>query len=119
MDNFSVSTRAARVRTATVIAISLWLSACTPAVRAPGPALRLVSEPPRFADDADRASLEAALRESLRYFARLPPDRVVAFGNVTRTAADMRTAFEGLAGFLATGPSPNEIGDEIGRRFEI
>jgi membrane-bound lytic murein transglycosylase A len=56
--------------------------------------------------------------ESARYFARLPPDRVVAFGPTSRSAGEMRAALESFAAFLATQPTPAALGAEIARRFE-
>jgi membrane-bound lytic murein transglycosylase A len=118
MDTFAVSTRI-RSAQAYLIALALTVSACAPALRAPGPAFRRIAPPPPFADDAERASLAAAVSQSARYFARLPPERPIAFGTVTRTAAEMRSAMESLASFLATAVSGHEIAAEIGRRFEV
>lgn len=101
------------------MALLLALSACAPGMKRPVPDLRLVAAAPRLGDDADRTSLGAAVGQSARYFGRLPPDRVITLGETTRTAAEMRLAMESLAAFLTTGPSPETLGAEIGRRFEV
>ena len=101
---------------AVLLAVSA--SACAPLARAPGGALRRLAAAPTLDDDGERTALIAAVGESARYFARLPPDRVVGFGAASRTAAEMRAAMEGLAAFLATDPSPAALAAEVGRRFE-
>ena len=122
MDIFSVSTRAGRAA-ALVVTLLLSVAACAPTHRGqkpgPGSGLRLLPALPPLADDADLASLAEAVRESARYFARLPPDRTVSFGPVVRTAGDMRTAMESLGAYLGRRPAPADVAAEIGRRFEI
>ncbi len=116
MDLFSVSTRNSALPLFGLLALAA--ASCTPVVRAPGEALRRVATIPQLADDGDRSALAAAVGESIRYYTRLPPDRAVGLGAVTRTAGEMRAAMGELAAFLATRPTPEALAAEIGRRFE-
>ncbi len=118
MDIFSLSTRW-RTSIVGLALLALGAAACTPRVRVPGAPLQRVGTVPVLTDDADRTSLLAAVRESARYFARVPPDRVVTFGSTTRTAAEMGAAMDAFATYLATGAGPADLTAEIGRRFEL
>jgi membrane-bound lytic murein transglycosylase A len=118
MDIFALSTRARRRGSWIAPALLTMVAACAPMVRAPAGPLRLVA-PPALVDDGDRASLVAAVDESVRYFARLPEERPLAFGTTTRTAGEMRAAMEALAAFLARGPSATELAAELRRRFTV
>ncbi|MCC6765819.1 MAG: murein transglycosylase A [Deltaproteobacteria bacterium] len=102
---------------ATVLLLSV--AACGPTGRAPGASLRRLAAAPAFVDDGDRASLAAAVGESVRYFARLPADRPLAFGPTTYTAGEMRAALEGVAELLTRAPSAAELAVELGRRFDV
>jgi membrane-bound lytic murein transglycosylase A len=119
MDIFSLSTRGRRGVTVALMLVLLGGAACAPLVRTPAAPLRRLTTLPSVTDDGDRASLAAAAGESLRYFERLPPDRVVTFGTTKRTAAEMRTGMKGLLALLATDPSPAVLAAELGRRFEV
>src|SRR6186997_1769776 len=87
MDTFSLSTRERRAYVLGLTLIALGATACTPLRRAPGEPLRRVTTVPALTDDGTRSALVTAVQESTRYFTRLPPDRVLAFGATTRTAA--------------------------------
>jgi membrane-bound lytic murein transglycosylase A len=119
MDAFAVSTRARRLAHGLIALAVLATAACGPSVRAPGSPLRRLATAPRFTDDADRASLAAAAGESLRYFERLPPDRIIAFGPTTRTADEMRAALRDLVALLAAHPAPDTLAAEIADRFDV
>jgi membrane-bound lytic murein transglycosylase A len=119
MDAFTVSTRARRVAYAVAALTVLVLGACGPTVRSPATPLRRLTTVPAFTDDADPASLAAAVDASLRYFDRLPPDRVVGFGPATRTTADMRAALEDVEALLASPLAAGTLGAEIARRFDV
>jgi len=119
MDIFSLSMRGRRGVILALILIVLGGAACAPLVRAPGAPLRRLTTLPNLTDDGDRASLAAAAGESLHYFERLPPDRVITFGTTKRTVAEMRAAMTGLLTLLATDPSPAVLTSELGRRFEV
>jgi membrane-bound lytic murein transglycosylase A len=80
--------------------------------------LRRVTTGAALTDDGTRSPLVTAVQESTRYFTRLPPDRLLAFGATTRTAAEMRAAMEAFATFLATEPTAAALGAEIPRRFD-
>lgn len=49
---------------------------------------------PDFSDGLSRASLEKAVRRSLTYYARLDPNKPVAFGKDGHTVSDMRTLLQ-------------------------
>lgn len=119
MDIFTLSTRERSALGLAMLLVVLSSTACAPVLRPPAGVLRKVSALPRIVDDGDRPALRAAVGESLRYFERLPADRVVPFGTATRTAAEMRAALSELSAFLATGPSPEALAAELGRRFEV
>ncbi|MEB2283168.1 MAG: MltA domain-containing protein [Myxococcales bacterium] len=114
-----MSTRGRRVTAWLVIAALVGVAACTPTRRSPRGPLHPLAALPAFADDGDRASLVAAIGESIGYFSRLPPDRPIAFGTTTRTAEEMRAAMADLVDFLARTPSTAELAAEVGRRFEV
>jgi membrane-bound lytic murein transglycosylase A len=124
MDIFSVSTRRRHQRrpglglAALVTAVVLAGYGCAPLRHPAGDVLRPVPTVPALADDGDSLALAAAVTESARYFARLPPDRVVTFGSTSRTAADMRAAMESFGAFLASRPTAAAIAAEIPRRFD-
>ena len=120
MDIFPLSTRASRAITVALAAASLITAGCAPLARKPGGlALQRIAALPHPTDDGSRPALIAAVDESLRYFERLPADRVVQFGTTTRTAGAMRASLAAFASFLGTNPSPDALAAEIGRRFEI
>jgi membrane-bound lytic murein transglycosylase A len=122
MDIFALSTRGRRIAGITVAVALLASAACAPVVRRPSGVespLRRVTALPELADDGARPELVAAVGQSLRYFERLPPDRVVQFGTTTRTAAQMHASFAALAAFLATSPTPDALTAELTRRFEV
>jgi membrane-bound lytic murein transglycosylase A len=117
---FPLSTRASRAITVAVAAVVLIATGCAPLVRKPrGPALHEVSAMPHATDDGSRPALVAAAGESLRYFERLPADRVVQFGATTRTAGAMRASLAAFVAYLATNPSSEALAVELGRRFEV
>lgn len=101
--------------------LALWVAgtwtACTPLMHPTGSALHRVATLPAFRDDADRESLTAAVRESLRYFERLPDDRSVTFGSAAIPARAMRGAMADLLALLATKPAPEALAAELDRRF--
>lgn len=94
--------------------ILFFLSSCAPLFTAKPPA------PSSFVtDDLDVASLRAAIGQSLAYFRKLPPDRVVGEQPRRFTAAeiaDSLTAFERL---LGSGNCPACIALELDARFEL
>src|SRR3989442_15479175 len=86
-----------------LLAAEIWLGACAApggvAVPAPAAALRPVSPPgaPVLRDDGDRASLAAAVRQSLVWVEGEPPGRTFVVGSRTVTAAEQA---RGLRRFL-------------------
>ncbi len=122
MDTFPLSTRGRRLATCLLTIALLAAPACAPLVRRPGVVgspLQRVPALPRVADDGTRPELIAAVDQSLRYFERLPADRVVQFGATSRTAGQMRASFAALAALLATNPTPEALTAELARGFEI
>jgi membrane-bound lytic murein transglycosylase A len=66
---------------------------------------------PALADDMDVGSLAAACQESVAYLDALDPDRVLRFGSVDRTAAEMAAGVRRACAVLTTETDP-----EIRRR---
>ncbi len=118
MDVFSVSTRRARAG-----ALLAWLAltgaACLPLARPNGVALEALRKPPRLVDRGDRPSLIAAVRESVRYFERIPADRTLPVGATTVTAGAMRAGMAALLDYLARDPSADDLATELERRFVV
>lgn len=122
MDIFPLSTRGCRRGLAITLAAMILIAAggCASVARKPGEAaLHKVAGLPRVTDDGPLPALIAAVGESLRYFERLPADRMVEFGTTRRTAGAMRSSLAAFAAYLGTNPSPEALAGEIGRRFEI
>ena len=115
---FSVSTRRAAAA-ALLGCYLLGTAGCLPRARPSAGTLAPMRKPPALVDDGDRASLVAALGESVRYYERLPADRVVSFGATTRTAGEMRASLAALLGYLAGVPSADALAAELGRRFVV
>lgn len=98
--------------------------AAAPTPAAPQPdaraALRPVAgEAPALLDDGDAASLREALGRSLAWLGGQPPERELAFGPHTVTAARLREALTRLDAFLAGGPSPAALAAYVAREFEV
>lgn len=76
-----------------IACLAVFLSACSVRIQpAPAPV-------PRLADDLDRDSLRGAIRRSLEYLDRLPPDRIVGEQPrpfTARQVSDTLSAFEKL-----------------------
>jgi membrane-bound lytic murein transglycosylase A len=102
--------------------LALLTAACRPALRpppAPTAALVRLEAPPPLVDDGNRQDLVEAVRASLAYYARLPPDRTVAFGGERARVAEMTTALEALATLLPSDPPADALAAEIRRRFVV
>lgn len=118
MDVFSVSTR--RTAAGTLLGwLLLTSAACLPPVRSSSGPLQPLRQPPRLVDQGDRASLVAAVRESLHYFEQLPADRMLQIGTPTVTAGAMRAGMAGLLDYLARDPSADDLAAELNQRFVV
>jgi membrane-bound lytic murein transglycosylase A len=104
------------------------LASCRPAPRpvtaptaAAGPAATLVATArhPALLDDADPASLATAVRASVEFYGRLPPDRLLDFGGDRVSAERMRESFRAFAAVLDGRPTASELAREIERRFVV
>jgi len=92
-----------------------------PPPTAPLPPLRLltVGELPLFSDDSDLAALEEAIRHSLTYLRRLPPERQFTMGAEILTAEMTLRALAHFDAFLQTAPSPTELNDFVRAHYRV
>ena len=91
----------------------------TPAVPEPATALRPVGSMPALRDDADPASLRAAVAQSLAWLAAQPGDRVFVAGPRRVTVAEQTRALQGLLGVLSEAPGPERLAAYVREAFEV
>ncbi|MBI3769635.1 MAG: murein transglycosylase A [Deltaproteobacteria bacterium] len=105
------------------VALALGLApGCLPKPRLPLPppaALVRLDRHPPLLDDGDPATLAAAIRTSLEFYARLPPERLLAIGSERIPVARMHEALAALARFVDTRPSADALAHELDRRFRV
>jgi membrane-bound lytic murein transglycosylase A len=101
---------------AVVLAIA---AGCRPAVRptADAPTLVRLATIPAFRDDGRRDALSLAVRESLAYYRRLPPERAIVFGRDRYTAADMQRAMATLLAAVDRARDGDALLAELRARF--
>jgi membrane-bound lytic murein transglycosylase A len=109
---------------AVALATGLALAAGCAGSRAPTPsepaaALRAVRSAPVLRDDADPASLRAAVAESLAWLATQPADQVFLAGPRRFTVAEQARALQGLLEILGEGPEPQRLAVYIRGAFEL
>jgi membrane-bound lytic murein transglycosylase A len=109
---------------AVALATGLALAAGCAGSRAPAPsepaaALRAVRSAPVLRDDADPASLRAAVAESLAWLATQPADQVFLAGPRRFTVAEQARALQGLLEILSEGPEPQRLAAYIRGAFEL
>jgi len=105
-----------RIAGSTLVAAAL-LAGCAPKVGLqPVPAGGGV--PPALTDDLDRASLAAALGQSLRYFARLPDAATFAYGDLRYGAREMEASTRLFLATLEEFPGPG-LGAAVRERFLV
>jgi membrane-bound lytic murein transglycosylase A len=111
----------AALATVTVIASCRPAPRPTPSRAAAGPLPALVQAPrhPPLVDDTDPATLASAIRASVEFYGRVPPDRVLDFGGDRVPAARMREALRNLAAVLDAHPTAAELAHELERRFVV
>ncbi|HEY2386167.1 MAG TPA: MltA domain-containing protein [Candidatus Binatia bacterium] len=90
-----------------------------PAAAGPAPTLVRTAHHPPLVDDADPASLAAAVRASVEFYGRLPPDRLLDFGGDHVRADGMREALLAFATVLDARPAAAELARELERRFVV
>ena len=90
-----------------------------PSVMEPATALRPVGRVPVLRDDADPASLRAAVAESLAWLATQPRDQVFVAGPRRVTVAEQTLALQGLLGFLADAPSAERLAAHVRETFDV
>jgi membrane-bound lytic murein transglycosylase A len=89
-----------------------------PAAPEPATALRSVRGTPALRDDADPASLRAAVAESLAWLATQPADHVYVVGPRRVTVAQQTLALQGLLRVLAASPDPERLAAYVRETFE-
>jgi membrane-bound lytic murein transglycosylase A len=109
---------------AVVLGSSLMLVVGCAAGRAPVPiepatAMRPVPRAPVLRDDADPASLRAAVAQSLAWLATQPGSQAVVAGPRRITVADEMRALQGLLDFLADAPSPERLAAHVRETFDV
>jgi membrane-bound lytic murein transglycosylase A len=90
-----------------------------PAVVEPATALRPVPRAPGLRDDADPASLRAAVAESLAWLAAQPADHVFVAGPRRVTVAEQTRALQALLGVLSESPGPERLAAYVRDAFEL
>lgn len=117
--HLSMRGRAAAVLVVLALASTI---GCLPKVRPPQPAppplVRLDRHPPLL-DDGDPDSLAAAIRASVTYYSRLPPDRALEVGGERVPVARVRDALAAFARFVDERPSAAALARELDRRFDV
>ena len=109
---------------AIALAVSVALGAGCAAWRAPAgiepaTALRPVRNAPALRDDADPASLRAAVVESLAWLAAQPGDHVFVAGPRRVTVAEQTRALQGLLGVLVEASGPERLAAYVRETFEL
>ena len=74
---------------------------------------------PSFLDDMDRDSLAMAIRRSLDYLNRLPPETVFRYGSDEFTCRQVRESQEAFLDLLSKGLDPDQLHREIKKRFRV
>ena len=90
-----------------------------PAAIEPATALRPAGNALALLDDADPASLRAAVAESLAWLGAQPADRVAVAGPRRVTVAEQTRALQGVLDFLAESPSPERLAAYVRREFDV
>jgi membrane-bound lytic murein transglycosylase A len=113
--------RVALLRAGLLLACGAAVACRAPLRPAPPPAAALVRVDalPPLVDDGDRGALAAALRASVAYYRRLPPQQGIPFAATVVAAERMATALEAFAAVLAANPPPESLAAEIQRRFVV
>jgi len=104
------------------LAVVLVVAACRATPHPPpavAPALLRLERPPALVDDGDPLALASALRASIAFYDRLPPDRVLDFGSDHVSVARMRDALAALARVAEAQPRPDALARELARRFHV
>jgi membrane-bound lytic murein transglycosylase A len=113
------------VRRIIVFLLGACLAACTPRVPtaeiSPDRALDRVGPESLAlgADDLDRVSLEQAVRNSLRYYERLPADTQFRFGPDTVPLERVKRSLETFLDLLGQSGSWEELAQSVRTRFRI
>jgi membrane-bound lytic murein transglycosylase A len=108
-----------------VFLLGACLAACAPRVPttevSPDRALEQVNAEPLSlgADDLDRISLKQSVRNSLRYYERLPADTKFRFGRDTVPLERVKRSLETFLALLAESTSWEELAQGVRKRFRI
>lgn len=74
---------------------------------------------PTFADDLDRESLRLATQRSLDYARRLPPERLLSFGDRQITVRALLQTLELFQQVVLASPTPAALSKALREHFEI
>ncbi len=121
-EHLGLSMRGRRIRARVAIAAALaLLGGCLPARVPPTvpPILVALASHPPLVDDGDPATLAAALRASVAYYARLSRDRVLEIAGERIAVGSMQDALASLATFVDGHPAPDVLARELDRRFRV
>ncbi len=108
-----------------VVGLVLLLSGCAPVkistpVEAPPALVKLpLSAYPALSDDLNYEGLNRAIQMSLSYLKKLPPDRAIAFGADSYTAAHLIRSLEVFQKFIQAIPPADQVNDMIRRDFLV
>ncbi|HEX9861521.1 MAG TPA: MltA domain-containing protein [Nitrospirota bacterium] len=106
------------------LALAVFLVSCALPGKPPEtPADALVrvapSEYPGLTDNGPPASLAASVMQSLKYLAKLPPERKFTYGKETYTASELSSSLVDLYYFLLKDPSPEDLADYVRDNFDV
>ncbi len=102
----------------------LFLAGCCPGIRkeasVPSEALEEVTFfYPDFSDDMDRASLVAAIKNSIGYLNRIPPDTIMHYGPRSFTQKEVFDSQKAFLKILQEKPTPAQLAEKIKEGFHV
>ncbi len=102
--------------------LAVWIIAgCAPKPAIIEPALmRLaIAEYPEFRDQLGYDQLSRSITMSLVHLRKLPPERLIPFGEDTYTAAHCIRSLETFAAMIADNPSPRQLNQLLAAHFRV
>ncbi|MGQ4808933.1 hypothetical protein NKDENANG_02328 [Candidatus Entotheonellaceae bacterium PAL068K] len=90
-----------------------------PPIEVPSQVWLSQAERPLLMDDLDRASLRRALQRSMAYLQRLPPERLLPFGEHRVTAATLQQTLQQFQQVLAEARTPEALNAALYEQFAL
>ena len=107
-----------------LLILMLSLAGCYPGMRkeatVPSEALEEITFfYPDFSDDMDRASLVAAIKNSIEYLNQIPPDTIMRYGPRTFTKKQVLDSQKAFLKILQENPDPAQLTRNIKEQFQV